>query len=86
MNMVKTQIKIPLIFPIKVDGVDSSELTLHRAKVIDQLNAQKMAEEPSEVELHLFAGLCRVSADAIKELDLLDYKKLQEGYVSFLEG
>jgi hypothetical protein len=84
--MIKTTIKIPLDFAVKVDGIEVSELTLHRAKVIDQLNAQKIAEGPAEVELHLFASLCRVPADSIKELDLLDYKKLQDGYVSFLGG
>lgn len=83
--MVKTEIKIALAFPIEVDGIETSELTLHRAKVVDQLNAQKASDDDSEVELYLFSALCRVPADSIKEMDLLDYKKLQDGYVSFLE-
>ena len=74
---------IKLKYPIKIDGEDIAELKMRRAKVRDQLAVQSGTND-AEQEVKLFANLCEVKADVIAELDIADYKVLQETYADFL--
>ena len=76
--------KIKLSEGIKVDGVLVHELSLRRPKVRDLLIASKKDASESEREVNLIANLVEVSAEAIKDLDMRDYLKIQEILRDFL--
>jgi hypothetical protein len=76
--------KIKLEEPIKVDGVLVHELSLRRPKVRDLLIASKKDASESEREVNLIANLAEVPAEAIKDLDMRDYLKIQESLKDFL--
>jgi hypothetical protein len=77
--------QIKLNEPIKVDGVLIHELSLRRPKVRDLLIASGGSPvSESEREVNLIANLAEIPAEAIKDLDMLDYMKIQESLKSFL--
>ena len=75
-----------LDYPVTVDGDKITALDMRRAKVRDQLIAEKSGDTESEQEVALFANLCEVTPETIKELDIADYVKLQEVYKGFLSS
>ena len=64
-------------------GTTYSSLTMRRPKVRDEKAARKAAKEDAERELRLFANLCEVAPEVIEELDLADYRALQEAFTGF---
>lgn len=77
--------KIKLKYPFKHAGMELTEITLRRPKVKDYLTAKKVGgNDDSEAEIALFASLTGVEPNVLEELDMLDYKKLQEVYQGFL--
>ena len=75
---------ITLKYPIKVDGKEVKDIDFRRPKVKDMKKSSKMTKDESEAELLLFADLANLPVEAIEELDLWDYKVLQEEFKSFL--
>jgi len=75
--------EIKLDYPIEVDGQTVDTLKMRRAKVCDQEVADRQPT-PVQQEIALFSNLCEVEPAAIRELDLLDYQKIQETYKGFL--
>jgi hypothetical protein len=77
---------IALDFPFnsKLDNREIKELTMRRASVGDQLAAEHNSKNQAETEVRLFANLCGVTPDEIKQMDLKDYRKLGETFKSFL--
>lgn len=76
--------KIKLQYPVKIDGIEYTELTMRRSKVKDRLlvaNMQNKSDE--EKEILLFANLCEVSPEVIRELDEADYPSVQKVYMNF---
>lgn len=84
-NKSKT-IEISLDYPINIEGVEVSKLTLRRPKVGDVLAAEEQAKGKGdkETEILTFANLCQITPAEIRELDLGDYKRLQEAFSGFL--
>ena len=82
----KSTVEIALDFPIKIEGVECSRLTLRRPKVGDMLAAEEGSKGQSEQETEIlaFANLCMVTPVEIRDLDLGDYKKLQKAFSGFL--
>jgi hypothetical protein len=82
----KSTVEIALDFPIKIEGVECSRLTLRRPKVGDMLAAEEGSKGQSEQETEIlaFANLCMVTPTEIRDLDLGDYKKLQKAFSGFL--
>ncbi|MEI8293011.1 MAG: phage tail assembly protein [bacterium] len=82
----KSTVEIALDFPIKIEGVECSRLTLRRPKVGDMLAAEEGSKGQSEQETEIlaFANLCMVTPAEIRDLDLGDYKKLQKAFSGFL--
>ena len=82
----KSTVEISLDFPIKIEGVECSRLTLRRPKVGDMLAAEEGSKGHSEQETEIlaFANLCMVTPVEIRDLDLGDYKKLQKAFSGFL--
>lgn len=76
--------KIKLDNPIKVDGVEIHELSLRAPKVRDLLISSKKEVEESEREVQLIANLAEIPAEAIQDLDLRDYMKIQNWLKDFL--
>ncbi|RDD35487.1 phage tail assembly protein [Wolbachia endosymbiont of Cylisticus convexus] len=76
--------KIKLTEPIKIDGILVSELTLRRPKVRDRLAVERMGNSDAEKEVALIANLASISREAVEELDLADYGKIQATLQDFL--
>lgn len=75
---------IELKHPVTVSGRETKILSMRRPKVKDQLAADKLSGGNAEKEIRLFANLCEVEPAVIEELDLADYRKVQEVYGGFL--
>jgi hypothetical protein len=83
MEVMKME-KIKLENPIKVDGVLIRELSLRCPKVRDLLIASKKDVSESEREINLIANLAEIPAEAIKDMDMRDYLKIQDFLKDFL--
>lgn len=68
---------ITLDHPIDFEGAKLSEIKLRRPKVSDVTAARKKKDE-AEQEVALVATLSGLPQAAIEDLDLADYKKIQE--------
>lgn len=75
--------QIELSHPVVSDGTELRVLNLRRPKVRDVLLAAKIGGTDEEKEVRMFANLCEVASETIEELDIADYKELQESYKSF---
>ncbi|WP_353277471.1 phage tail assembly protein [Wolbachia endosymbiont (group B) of Villa cingulata] len=64
--------------PITVDGISVSELTIRRPKVRDYLAIERINGSDLNKEATLTANLTSVAKEAIEELDIADYVKVQE--------
>uniref|UniRef100_A0A3B0JEW1 Phage tail assembly protein n=1 Tax=Wolbachia endosymbiont of Aleurodicus dispersus TaxID=1288877 RepID=A0A3B0JEW1_9RICK len=64
-----------------LEGILLSELTLRRPKVRDRLAVERMGNSDAEKEVALIASISR---EAVEELDLADYSKIQEALQGFL--
>ncbi|MCT4575072.1 MAG: phage tail assembly protein [Alphaproteobacteria bacterium] len=75
---------LKLEYTITVSNQTYRELKMRRSKVKDRLAVSNMKNVSSEEkEIRLFANLCDVSPDVIKELDENDYAELQKVYMGF---
>ena len=77
--------QIKLLHPVVSDGTELRVLNLRRPKVRDVLLAAKIGGTEEEKEIRVLANLCEVAPDVVEELDMADYKRLQDGYRSFFE-
>ena len=77
--------QIKLSHPVVSDGTELRVLSLRRPKVRDVLLAAKIGGTDEEKEIRVLANLCEVAPDVVEELDMADYKRLQDGYRSFFE-
>lgn len=64
--------------PITAGGSVISELTLRRLKVRDYLAIDRLDGSDLAREVALTANLASVTKEAIEELDITDYVKVQE--------
>jgi len=69
---------ITLNNPITVDGISVSELTIRRPKVRDYLAMERFGGSDLSKEVVLTANLTSTAKEAIEELYLDDYVKVQE--------
>ena len=76
--------KIKLDNPIKVDGVEVSEISLRQPKVRDLLISGKKNVSEEEKEINLIANLAEIPVDSVEDLDLRDYLKIQDWLKDFL--
>jgi hypothetical protein len=75
---------IKLDHPIQINGVALKEIFMRRPKVRDRLIVDKMTASDAEKEILLIANLAEISREAIEEIDLADYAKIQKVLQSFL--
>lgn len=76
--------KIKLNESIKIDGINVSEVSLRRPKVRDRLAVERMGTNDAEKEVALIANLADIPREAVEDLDLADYAKIQEVLQGFL--
>lgn len=76
---------ITLNYPINTPNGELKEITLRRAKAKDLRQAQQY-QDPAEQEFYLFSALTGVMVEDLEELDLSDYKKLQDEFNAMLTG
>lgn len=76
--------EILLDYPVEIDGVSVGHLTMRRPKVRDKKVSDAQGGTEAEREATFFANLCMVSPKVIDELDLVDYAKLGEAFLGFL--
>jgi hypothetical protein len=72
---------IKLKYPLE-NGLNT--ITLRRPKVRDMLAADKAKGGDAEREVALFANLAELTPEDIANLDMADYKQLQDVYKDFL--
>ena len=77
--------QIKLSHPVMSDGTELRVLNLRRPKVRDVILAAKLGGSDEEKEVRMFANLCEVTPETIEDLDIADYKELQESYKAFFE-
>ena len=82
-NSKALTVEINLDFPILIGGVPTSTLTLRRPKVADQKARQLSKKSDAESEMDLFANLLQITPAELLELDMADYGKISEAYISF---
>ena len=75
--------KIVLQHPIKVDGVEVSELSLRRPKVRDLQKIESVSGEISKV-VALASALADLSTEQVAEIDAADFVKISEAVAGFL--
>jgi hypothetical protein len=85
----RTEVEIPLTFPVTFDGLTYSKLTMRRPKTKDGIVTSKLkGVTEAERGIHLLARLCTsngqgVSPDLIAELDETDAEALGDQYKAF---
>lgn len=77
---------ITLNNPITVDGISVSELTIRRPKVRDYLAMERLSGSDLSKEVALTANLTSTAKEAIEELYLDDYVKVQEVLKDFFSS
>ena len=79
--------KLKLTYPVKLaDGRTLAELTLRRSKVKDLKHAARYSDKTEEQETALLAALCGLAPEDMDELDLADYRKLQDAFRGMLDS
>ena len=81
-----SSVTVQLQFPVTIDGQTIAEVTLHRPKgkhmrVIAQAEADRRGQ--FDIGAVMLAELSGLPAEAIDELDLVDFQALSEAVVGF---
>jgi len=74
---------ITLKHPFSFEGGTLEEIQIRRPKVADVTKAKKGSKDDSEQEIALIATLAGLPPAAIGELDLEDYKAIQDILAGF---
>jgi hypothetical protein len=74
---------ISLEYPVTVEGREVAEISLRRPRVNDVVASRKGKKDDADAEVALIANLAGLPPSAILDLDLSDYKKLQEAIGDF---
>lgn len=75
---------IELDYPVRHQGHEYARLAMRRPRVGDMLAAEKQGGSDAEREVAMFASLCEVPPEVLRELDMKDYRKIQAAYTGFL--
>lgn len=75
--------EIELQFPVDFEGGQLKKIELRRPKVSDMVKARKGLKDEAEQEVALIAKLSNLPPATIEDLDVADYKKIQEVLTGF---
>ena len=70
--------------PIMIDGVSVHEISLREPKVRDLIAISKKNLSDLERDVFLLANLSEISTEAIENLEIADYLKIQNWLKDFL--
>lgn len=70
--------EISLEYPIQFEGRELKTINLRRPKVSDARDARKKSKDAADQEIGLVSTLSGLPPQAIEELDVSDYTKIQE--------
>ncbi|MFK4764551.1 phage tail assembly protein [Desulfobaculum sp. SPO524] len=76
--------RITLDHPVTWQGQEIAALDMRRPKVRDVAANEERKGTDVQKEISLFADLCEVSVDVLEDMDMADYRKLQQAYTGFL--
>lgn len=68
-----------------VDGTKVTTVRMREPTVQDQIAASETKGSSARQEITMIANLCEISPDAVCQLSLRDYKKLQQAFLGFTE-
>ena len=77
------KVRLELELPVRVEGSEYLHLEMRRPKVRDERDARRAGDDAAVQEIALFANLCEVPPSVIEELDMADYRRLQDVYRGF---
>ena len=66
-------------------GLMADTITMREPTVGDEINAQESAPKDSLIQITLFANLCNLTLDELKQISSKDGQRIAEAYNSFLE-
>lgn len=69
----------------RISGVQTTAVRMREPTVGDQEVASEMSGSDATREITIFANLCDVAPDDIRQLPLRDYKRLSTAYLGFLD-
>lgn len=76
-------VDVELSRAIDVDGKQVQVLHMREPIVADQLALEQMKGSDANKEVTLFANLCQISPDDLRQMSLRDYRKLQQAFAGF---
>lgn len=76
---------IKLSSPMTIAGAEVKALRMREPTVADQLASEEVKGSDAAREIAMFANLCEVSPDEIKQLTLKDYRAVQKAFAGFLD-
>jgi len=68
----------------ELNGAMSDTIEMREPTINDEINAQETAPSEGMLQLTLFANLCDLSIDELKQISSKDGQKIAEVYNSFL--
>lgn len=77
---VTVQLQVPAV----VDNQQVTELLMRPPTTRDVLLAQKSTSAPEDRDICLYANLCGVTEDCVRDLPFYDYLQLEAAYALFL--
>lgn len=78
-------VDITLSRPVEIAGVQTSTLRMREPTVRDQEAATEMKGSDASREIVMFANLCDVTPDEVRNLSIRDYKRLQTAFLGFTD-
>lgn len=78
-------VDITLSRPLEIGGTKVSTVRMREPTVDDQLAADRAKGTDAEKEIAMMANLAEISPDDIKRMPLKDYKRLQLGFMGFID-
>lgn len=85
LNFVDGGVDVELFTGISISGVKTKTVRMREPTVADQESAAAIQGNDATREIVTFANLCQVTPDEIRALTMRDYKRLQEGYLAFID-
>lgn len=76
---------ITLSRSMMIDGKSTPKITMREPTVKDELIARKSSgNDEADRESRLLSNLCGISKEAMQDMPLRDYKRIQEAFIGFL--
>ncbi len=85
-KLPEQSVKVMLVFPEKVGGVEVDHLVMRRPKVRDSISASKAYKDPVEQAAAIVAALCEIPLDEVAAFDQANWSLLEAQYLAFTKA